>query len=187
MATYAPSSEQPEQDEMMSKLSELMEEVNFLKQQVDDQSRLSTRWGTADELDGFSEDRPASTYDPANIMANLRGPDEGQAEQMYFGTDSHPIPPMLLRRFGPKFRLNQRVQVNPEAMVWGTDTTWGHTLTKVGSAGKGVIKKIVHLADSGEWKYQVRVQGLTNKQGSGFLEHELLPIKQRITKYVVEE
>lgn len=175
-----------EQD-LQDLVASLMTEVEMLRTRVDDQESMTPKWMTSDEMDGL-EQAQIGSYDPENIMATMRGRDaDGQADQMLFGTDSHPIPPMLVRRFGPKFKLGQRVQVNPEIIAHGTNRKWESILAEVGSAGTGIIKKIVHLTDSGEWKYQVRVPGLTNKQGTGMHENELLPRRQKVTKYVVEE
>lgn len=188
MATFDPAASQDnnrEQD-LESLISGLMQEVSFLREEVDRQSSLTPRWMTSDEMDGLEQE--SLDYDPANIMANLKGEEDGLAGQMFFGTDSHAIPPNLLRRYGPKFKINQRVQINPDTIVHGhSSTTWGSVLAQEGSKGRGIVKKVIHLTDAGEWKYQVRVPGLTTKQGSGFLESELLPIRQKVTKYVVEE
>jgi hypothetical protein len=179
--------ENMEVESLKEMIGNLITEVDYLRREVEETSSMAPKWKTSDEYDQIEQN--VLDYDPANIMANLRGrDDDGQAGQMFFGTDSHPIPAMLLRRHGPKFKIGQKVQLNPESTIWGhPGKTWGELCREEGTKGVGIVKKVIHLTDEGEWKYQVRVPGLTTKQGSGFMESELIPVRQRLTKYVVEE
>ncbi len=170
-------------EDLKQLVASLITQVDMLQSQIEDQDTRTSKWLTSEELAG-------DVYDPKAILSNLgEGEDaEGVVKQAFFGTDSHPIPDMLLRRYGPKFKIGQRVTIDPESEVFGSPgTRWGNLLEREGCAGRGIIKKIVHLTDSGEWKYQVRVPGLTGKEGDGFRESELLPLKQKVTRYVVEE
>jgi len=53
------------------------------------------------------------------------------------------------------------------------DVIWGDILARQRSQGKGTIRYRKFLSKRGIWKYSVRVNGLTTKDGDGFMETEL--------------
>lgn len=168
-------------EELQQLVASLITHVTDLESQVDRQGQMTPDWLTSDEMD--------QVYDPDKILSGLEsGADEGAAKIMFFGTDSHAIPKQLLGKFGPKYFIKSRVRINPDAVVWGTeDKKWRDPLNESGSAGVGIVMKVMHLTDAGDWKYRVRIKGLTGKNGAGFRESELLPVRRKITRYVTEE
>lgn len=168
-------------EELQNLVASLITHVSELESQVDRQQQMTPEWLTADEMD--------SVYDPDKIMAGMEsGSEDGAAKVMFFGTDSHAIPKQLLAKFGPKYVIKSRVRINPEARVWGdSGKTWQNVLDETGSAGVGLVMKVMYLTDEGDWKYRVRIKGLTGKNGAGFHEGELLPVRRKITRYVTEE
>lgn len=74
--------------------------------------------------------------------------------------------------FAPVFQTGDRVMLNSEAKIHGSDRLWGEIAT---AGGEGEVLSRMHRSDSWEWKYRVVIPGLTQPQGDGFWEHELLP------------
>lgn len=165
-------------EDLKEAVVKLLDRIDYLEEQLQQTTERIPSMFVGEEND----------YNPREVMSNLEsGMEDGLAAQMYFGTDSHKIPEMILRNFGPKFKKNSRVRVNPDANVHGSDKKWGELLRSSGSAGTGTVIQVSHLTDSGTWKYIVRVPGLTDKRGTGLMETELLPIRQKVTKYVIED
>lgn len=166
---------------LQEKIEALISHVEFLENRVEDQERLTPGW--------IDPEVDETKFDPKKVLMGMQGnEEEGVADQLLFGTDSHPIPDIFLRKYGPKFRINQKVRLNPDADIHGTSgVKWGPHISESGKNGIGIIKKVSHLTDKGEWKYVVRIPGITQKNGSGFMESELLPVKQKVARYVIEE
>ena len=165
-------------EELKELVESLLTHVSQLEEQVESQGRMTPNWMTEEEM--------YADYDPATAAPT--GSDRtSSADQMLFGVDSHPIPDLILKNYGPKFRINSRVQINPEAKVRGSEKPWKEVLRGENNAGVGVVTKVMHLDSNGEWKYRVRIKGLTGKMGSGYHESELLPVRRKVTRYVVEE
>lgn len=86
------------------------------------------------------------------------------------------VPDAVMSMMSPQFRQGDMVQINPDAIRYGSETPWGVILEKVESDGIGEVLALQYLTDRGEWKYQVRVPDLTgNARHDGFHESELLP------------
>jgi hypothetical protein len=108
----------------------------------------------------------------------------------------------VFRQFEQAFEAGQQVRINPESVRDHSSKTWGEILTRLGTiacptkvgrrtcqtamqvgepcrrCGVGpTIKGVRFLSKQGEWKYIVRVPGLTQRQGlgDGFAQSELLP------------
>ena len=166
-------------EELKELVQSLLGHVSQLEEQVETQGRMTPGWMTGEEM--------YAQYDPSTTLSSGAGQEEGDAGQMLFGTDSHPIPELILKTYGPKFRMHSRVRINPEVKVRGSEKLWGSVLGAENLAGIGVVTKVMYMDNNGEWKYRVRIKGLTGKMGSGYHESELMPIKRKVTKYVVEE
>lgn len=102
---------------------------------------------------------------------------EGVSRQVLVDERGDKVPAMLLAQYPPRFEAGSHVQIDPGSTREGfpEGQTWGQVLTKIGSAGYGVVRKIYWLRDDGEWKYSVTVPGLTNGRPDGFHDRELLP------------
>lgn len=77
--------------------------------------------------------------------------------------------------YRPVFRSGDMVRINPEAQVFGSDKVWGDILRARQTEGVGEVLSIQYITKTYEPKYTVVVPGLTQKDGDGFRESELLP------------
>lgn len=85
------------------------------------------------------------------------------------------IPTDIFRFLTPKFQTGDTVLINRDSTKSGGSQPWGVLLDQANVVGYGEVRKVTHMTKSGEWKYKVRVPGLTDAMGEGFQEHELLP------------
>lgn len=94
--------------------------------------------------------------------------------QVPVGKDGLRIPQHLLRQFPPRFRRDDAVRLNPESPIHGGDgRTWGQVLGDRQPVGK--IVKLMYPDRDNEWKYGVRIPGVTRGPSTGFRESELSP------------
>ena len=81
------------------------------------------------------------------------------------------IPPA----YRPFFRSGDLVRINPDATVWGSKgRKWRDVLAKTESEGVGQVMSVQLLTSTFEPKYTVFVKGLTQRNGDGYRESELL-------------
>lgn len=123
----------------------------------------------------------ANTYAPpsvkdlqATMIRSLNA--AGQTVSRSIGPMENPamldkIPP----KYHPLYRSGDLVRLNPGKALHGSDKLIGEMLDERGSNGKGEIVRIQGLTKSYQPKYSVYVQGLTTRNGDGYLESQLLP------------
>jgi hypothetical protein len=76
----------------------------------------------------------------------------------------------------PMFRSGDLVNINPDAEVWGSDgKRWADVLAQKKSSGQGTVLSVQGHTRTFEPKYTVQVPGLTQRNGDGYRESELLP------------
>lgn len=106
--------------------------------------------------------------------ANLRKEgDTASGRTNYLQNPEHAkkLPP----EYRPIFRSGDTVRINPDAKVFGSDKVWGDVLQTKNTPGIGEVLAIQYITKSFEPKYTVIVPGLTQRDGDGFRESELLP------------
>ncbi len=124
-------------------------------------------------------ERPDKPHNPRSAMAGARVGEEreGAAGQLPVGTNGQRLPNALLNQFVQRFQPGDPVRINPEAERVGAEgVLWGTVLDRAHSDGEGTIRKVLWLSKYGEWKYKVRVPGLTTRTGDGFYDSELQPL-----------
>jgi len=94
------------------------------------------------------------------------------------------VPTLLLRQYPRRFGPESRVRLNPDSAKagWGDGRTWRSVLNDAvakklirGEVDPehffGVVEKVDHLADDGQWQYRASFPGLGQ---DGFSDAELL-------------
>lgn len=131
-----------------------------------------------------------------------RGEERGGSQQLPVMSRGLRLHDDVFRQFDQQFETGQQVRINPDSTREMSSTSWGDILTRMGTikcptkvgrstcrtsiqvgercprCGVGpTIKGVRFLSKAGEWKYIVRVPGLTQRQGlgDGFAQSELLP------------
>ena len=158
-------------------LAAMLNELSALvKSQADEIAKLKT--ATPQFVKMALPDKPqARRYEPPEEFLKrklkLRAGENGNARHGWWDDPKHlqSIP----QEYWPTFHQGDEVRVNPDALVYGSDTmTWGSILVKAGSDGIGIVETIAYI-DRVRWepKYIVVVPGLTDRNGAGFRESEL--------------
>lgn len=102
---------------------------------------------------------------------------DGFGNRMLQGADSHAVPDWVMYSHPNQFEAGDAVMINPETIRDGADRPWSEVLTKVPACnGYGEVLTVDHFSKkTGNWKYKVKFNGLTDRRGDGFYESELLP------------
>lgn len=120
--------------------------------------------------------KPVRMRSADQIMAETNSDHEGIG-QLPIGSNGRLLDANLLRRFGQSFSAGDMVRIRREAVIAhvGERTlTWGDVLDKLHNPGVGTVLRSCFIGNAGEWKYRVKVQGLTAKHGDGFFESDLI-------------
>lgn len=150
---------------------------------VDKMQDLEERQGEAERARPrfVPMERPAPPRDPREILASLKKGEEadGVRGQVPVGTNGLKIDDIVARTFPQEYEPGDQVRINPDVTRPGNDRLWGDVLAEAAQrnhvADVGVVKKVCYLSKTGDWKYKVRFDGLTRRQGDGFFGSELEP------------
>lgn len=190
-----PSTETNPNDALLALISDLTDKIGALE------SKLAQKESQAPRM------IPMGAMDVPNIgtvATGMRGGDErnGVGAQLPIASRGLRLHDDIFRQFDQTFEAGQRVRLNPESVRQGGSQSWGEILERLGTVqcptkvgrrtcntplqvgdicrrcGVGpTVQGVRYLNKNGEWKYIVRVPGLTARQGKGdgFAQSELLP------------
>lgn len=149
---------------------------------------------------------PMGAMDVPNIgtvAANMSAGDErAGSRQLPISSRGLRLHDDVFRQFDQLYQPGQQVRINRDVIRDGASKPWGEILDKLGTVNcptkvgrttcrtpmmvggacprcgvAPTVQCIYYLDKQGEWKYGVRVPGLTQRQGKGqaFAQSELLP------------
>jgi hypothetical protein len=158
---------------ILGAITDLSAKVNDLTVRVENAERSVPKIAPMenDSLTG----RYGTAMEAARQALGKTGEIDGVLKQLPQFANSMEVPKDIFAFMTPKFQIGQRVRINPDAVKMGGVRTWSEVIGNTDTTGFGTIRKVTYMTRQGEWKYKVRIPGLTNSLGDGFRESELLP------------
>lgn len=161
-------------EQIAGALAPIRQELDSLKSQVTQQADRAPQF-RKQESDGDRDSVMAARRRAFNeAMANKGSAISGTAMQIPVGTHGQRLNEHLQQAFPQRYRPGDTVFINPEVTKERAGRTWGDVLSGIGCSGEGVVRKSLWLTKFGQWKYIVRVKGLTKPEGDGFHDYELM-------------
>ncbi len=93
-------------------------------------------------------------------------------KQKLIGTNGVILNENVVRQYPRRFDGGSPVRLIRASTREGSDTTWGDVLDKYEIEGVGVVTKPYWLMKTGQWKWQVKIEGL---EVDGYADYELEP------------
>ena len=180
-----PTAPAPPIEEAPDKLDQLLGLVQGLTTRVAAVEAGTTKFTPARGRDDTAAQFAATYRPPAQLMVEARK--NLRVGQQVSGISNGMDDPEYIQNLPPEqrpiFRSESRVRINPDAVIYGTDSPgsktgprlWSEILTKRNSNGEGTVMSIAFIDKTWEPKYIVHVPGVTDRNGDGFRESELLP------------